>query len=171
MLLKALLTRVSGGTSVKDWHALEGHHRFAKATYNKYPELAILIEKLLQDGSSTNVSESLWKHASHEVHTSFPAMEAINRIGLQPSRGEEVESLLLMHLDSPVWTIRDKAARTLGSLTSDAILIESIKEQIGAMPLANNGVHGRLLCLKSFYENNDIVNLGKIAVIMDPPLV
>lgn len=161
MLLKALLNRITSGTGGNYLHTLEGHLRFAKASYHKYPELATLVEKLLKDGLSVDNSESLSNQASREVHTSFPAIEAISRVGFQQSHREEVEALLMFHLDSAVWTIRDKAAKTLGPLMDDSMLIASIEERIRSRPLTNNAVHGRLLCMKSFYESHSLVNPGR----------
>ena len=148
MLLKALLYRLSGGTSSDRYRSIESRRRLAKKTYSKYPQLANLVENLLNRSFSCRSDETLEDQTSRQVHNAFPAMEIIDRIGVAEERSHIVPSLLRQHLNSPIWVLRDKAARTLSYLVSENELILQIKQDIAIPLMSQNQLHGRLLCLK-----------------------
>ena len=154
MLLKALLYRLSGGTSSNRYRSIESHKRLAKKTYSNYPQLANLVEDLLHRSSSWRSDETLEDQTSRQVHNAFPAMEIIDRIGVADERCDVVSSLLRQQLNSPIWILRDKAARTLGYLVSEDELILQIKQDVAVLRVSQNQLHGRFLCLKYRLEDS-----------------
>ena len=166
MLLKALLNRLSGGTDSSQNKSIESRKRLARATYNKYPRLAELVDDLLRRSFSWRSDETLEDQTSRQVHNAFPAMEIIDRIGVADHRRDIVQSLLRQQLASPIWTLRDKAARTLGYLTNEAELILQIKEGIETHQMSQNQLHGILLCLKFRLEDLPRINSGELGPIL-----
>ncbi|MCJ1396622.1 hypothetical protein MMC18_009513 [Xylographa bjoerkii] len=168
MLLKALLTRLMGGTGMTSRAAFEFHPRgsMSRTTYEKYPVLADLVMRLLQHQSTVDSSAEDVTANHDKLHTApqsiqmiFPAMEIIERIGVAPSHELLVEQLLLTHLDSPVWNLRDKAAMTLSRLIEKQALFGNVYTLMqsalwqGPTP-PQNALHGRLLCLKYMIEDS-----------------
>ncbi|MCJ1400930.1 hypothetical protein MMC11_004141 [Xylographa trunciseda] len=173
MLLKALLTRLVGGTGMVSRSGSQSHlpGSMARKTYEKYPVLADLVLRLLQhesavdphaDGMTVNHDKHLT--APHSIQMVFPAMEIIDRIGIAPNNELLVEQLLLTHLDSPVWNLRDKAAAILSRRMEKKALISNLYTLMEdalrqGRVLPQNALHGRLLCIKYIIEGRQsIVN-------------
>ena len=154
MLLKALLARLVGGTGTDPRRDLGRTRRVSKLTYEKYPILADLVLHLLQRNSAGQAdsqiapAQALEKPSAQSVETVFPALEIIERVGVADSHRDIVESLLLEQLNSPVWNLRDKAAKILNSMMREEELLTEIRNALGLKCYSQNGLHGRLLCLK-----------------------
>jgi hypothetical protein len=165
MLLKALLTRLNNGGGVKYLHSAEGHRRTAKSTYIKYPQLAIILEKLLASSCIEDQQANLLDQMSRQVQAAFPAMEIIDRIGVRPEREPVIEAWLLEQLGNPAWTLRQKSARTLNSFINRSVLIKHFNYKLCTAPLEQNYLHGLLLCLKSIPIRGK-KDLGKLNIIL-----
>ncbi|MCJ1386583.1 hypothetical protein MMC17_009709 [Xylographa soralifera] len=135
MLLKALLTRLVGGTGKTPRHGSQPHPcgSVSSITYEKYEVLADLVLRLLQHQSSDNssaenviVSDDQLNTEPVSIQMVFPAMEIIERIGVAASHELLVEQLLLTHLDSPVWNLREKAATILSNLIEKEVLFSNV---------------------------------------------
>jgi len=154
MLLKALLTRLAGGTSSDPRRDSGRIRRISKLTYDKYPVLVDLVLRLLQRSNERHVDkkaacvQALDSPSAKSVETIFPALEIIERVGVADNHRDVVKSLLLQQLESPVWNLRDKAAKILRSMTDEGELLNEISSFLEPQQLSQNGLHGRLLCLK-----------------------
>ena len=159
MLLKALFNRLGSSSSTSPSGTLEVGIRFAKATYNRFPPLAILIEDMLHESCRIRETKSHIDQTSRQIQNAFPAMEVVNRLGVKRERQDYVEILLIQQLHSPVWILRDKAARTLIPLVDGWDFVREIIQSPETLDISQNELHGRLLCLKIFVEKihaNDI---------------
>ena len=146
MLLKALLARLAHGFGFSASKTLEDHRRLAESTYNKYPQLEDLVIQLLERSFNLGDKSPVVNDA-RQVQFAFPAMEIIQRVGIPFVRCDLITSLLIKQLESPVWNIREKAARTLSFFQSEDSMIERLQE-IGHLRIASqNPLHGMLLCL------------------------
>ena len=151
MLFKALLYRLTGGSNQSSL-TRQQRRGFSKLTYDKYPRLVEIVEKLLEESCFWHQSDSLVDQTSRQVHNSFPALEIINRVGVAESRLREVKALLLHQLKSPTWTLRDKVARNFCHLTDNEDMMSGIVELMECSNINQNELHGKLLCLKHFYS-------------------
>ena len=171
MLLKALLVRLTGGNETTSRVGSQPHLRGSSSrTYESYPVLSALVLRLLRHQSSYNphkdgvTSNNTLDTASQTIHMVFPALEIIERIGAAPSEKGIIEQLLLVHLDNPVWNLRDKVAMLLSGLVEGQVLLRNLytlmqdalhQERVPPQ----NALHGRLLCLK--YKILDSQNTAK----------
>ena len=160
MLVKALLNRLGTGSSTAIF-AVGNHLRSGKATYNKYPRLATLVDNMLHESCFWRKDESFADQASRQIHNAFPAMEIVNRIGVQQARHDTVQRLLFQQLSSPVWILREKAARTLSSLIDDRRMGAEFRQSLQSQE-SQNELHGKLMCLKFSLENLPATDLGRL---------
>ena len=170
MLLKALLTRLAGGTSSDPRRDSGRIRRISKLTYDRYPVLADLVLRLLQLSNERHVDRNAARTqasdspTSKSVETIFPALEIIERVGVAEKHRDFVKSLLLKQLDNPVWNLRDKAAKILRSMTGEKEHLDEISSFLKLQQLSQNGLHGRLLCLKYLICSNNRQSPGKQSV-------
>ena len=162
MLFKALLIRLSSSASTTPAGNVEHYKRLNRVTYKKYPQLANLVEDLLQKSCFWRDDELVLDQPSRQIHNAYPAMEIINRIGIMRARHETVHSLLFVQLDSPVWALREKAARTLSNLVDERRLLSELKHCTYNSQISQNRLHGRLLCLRFRYEMHVITDIGML---------
>ena len=148
MLLKSLLTRLTGGNSSSPKNESGGYRRASKLTYKKYPVLSDLVVHLLQQNLQGTAEEAHLDVQSRIVQVVFPAMEIIERVGVPDTHYNIIKQLLLQQLDSPVWNLREKAAKTLVAMTDEQELLRGIASALTMRRFSQNGLHGRLLCLK-----------------------
>ena len=148
MLLKSLLTRLTGGTSSSPQTGLGGYRRASKLTYEKYPVLADLVVHLLQQNLQGTGEDAHLDVQTKFVQDVFPAMEIIERVGVPDSHNNVIKHFLLQQLDSPVWNLREKAAKTLIAMTEEQEILRDIANTFAMGHYSQNGLHGRLLCLK-----------------------
>ena len=180
MLLKALLTRLVGGAGKTPRPGSQPHPRgpASKTTYEKYEVLADLVLRLLQHqsaidfrGEGTIVNHDNLDKIPQSIQMVFPAMEIIERIGVAASHELLVQQLLLTHLDSPVWNLRDKAAMILSNLIEKQALFSNIYSLLQSTLLQGrssyqNALHGRLLCLKYMIEGRRHTLTGRPCIVL-----
>lgn len=128
--------------------------------YHRYPNLPGVLKNLLQSGHQIlSESSSSGTAAAESV---FPALDIIRRAGPPDQLRDEIQVHVATYLSSPVWHVRDMAARTLCScLLHDKWLavIKGIFQTVMAVDSRNkqNHVHGILLTLKYVVERLDEV--------------
>jgi len=144
MLLKALLTRLNGGTDVSSARAASSRRRFSRLTYEKFPNLPGLILRLLCNQAKNSSENSVW-HAQKV----FPALEIVERCGLPLVLEAEIKQAICFHLEGPVWPIREKAAKALSLVLSKRNLLNEASRLLSSDWRSHNALHGRLLCLRS----------------------
>ena len=148
MLLKSLLTRLTGGSSSNPRPGVGGYRRASKLAYDKYPVLADLVVQLLKQDLQVIQLQTQHDVQSKFVQVIFPAMEIIDRVGVPGSHYIVIKQLLLQQLGSPVWNLREKAAKTLVAMVEAQEILAGIARTSKKGHISQNGLHGHLLCLK-----------------------
>ena len=145
MLLKALLKRLNGGADTASTRVASLHRQSSPLTYERFPILPELLLRLLY-------------HQYHETSPTlhaekvFPALEIVERFGVPGDYREEVWRALMHHRASPIWSIREKAAKTVGMIIEENELLEQVWRMIHANDLqSQNEVHGRLMSLRVLF--------------------
>lgn len=152
MLFKALLRRLNGGTDTASTKASSYHRSLSKLAYEKYPNLPNMILRLLCQNHQTLVKaphdETLSLSSSLQAQRVFPALEILQRSGLPLQHRVEIEEALRHHMESPVWAIREKAAKALALVISQKDLGGEIRTLLQPSKISQNCLHGRLLCVR-----------------------
>ena len=154
MLFKGLLIRLTGGQSVSTGN--KRRTRSSNTIHEKYPRLSKIIVHLLHVGSSFRVGEkspdlpSAGGPTAKLVEVIYPAMEIIEKIGMASSSRDQIISLLISQLGSPISGVREKSANILSHELDGEMLTEKINEFLLLKPprVSQNALHGWLLCLK-----------------------
>lgn len=166
MLFRALLSRLNAGTDVASTRASSSHRRFSKLIYEKYSNLPSLILKLLRQGDLVSMNirqndEAFTDASSLHAQKVFPALEIIERSGMPTQHSMDIDAAIRHHMKSPVWAIREKAAKVLAYLIDDKNVLNQIKVFIKAKDSSQNALHGRLLCVRSLICRVGVNQTGK----------
>ena len=142
MLLKALLKRLNGGTDTMSTRVASLRRQKSPMTYERFPILPELLLRLLHH-QDYETSPTL--HAQRV----FPALEIVERFGVPNVHREEVWRALMHHRASPIWLVRQKAAKTIGMIVENDELLEEVWRIVHASDAqTQNEVHGRLMTLR-----------------------
>lgn len=151
MLFKALLRRLNGGTDTSSTKVSSTHRRTSNLAYDKYPNLSSLIFRLLHGGSEhLNLSETsnIGAQSVMKAQSVFAALEVIERSGLPPAYQAEALDVLWRYSESPDWSVREKAAKTLAIVLDSRSFEDEATELLSLDYSSHNALHGRLLCLR-----------------------
>jgi hypothetical protein len=123
--------------------------------YHRYPNLPGVLKNLLQSGHRI-LSESSGSGTA-AAESVFPALDIIRRAGPPDLLRDEIQIHVAAYLSSPVWHVREMAARTLCScLLHDKWLavVKDLFQSAVAKESRNkqNHAHGVLLTLKYVIE-------------------
>lgn len=154
MLFKALVRRLNGGTDTGSSRASSSHRTFSTKVYNKYPNLPDLVLRLLQPMDSpvknrighTNEIPSIISLT--QAQRVFPALEIIERSGMPSQHRMGIKEAIWYHMESPVWSIREKAAKALSCVLDDNDRSTEIKALLQINWWSQNALHGKLLYLR-----------------------
>ena len=160
MLMKALLNRINGGTDTSSPRASSSHRRFSKLTYEKFPHLPEMTLRLL-----SSQAQGLQYDQTDVLHAQrvFPALEIVERFGLPTSRAIEIRQAIIYHLEGPIWPMREKAAKTLGSIMLESDLLNETRNLLSKDWPHHNALHGRLLYLRwllNRFQRGVIINMN-----------
>lgn len=121
--------------------------------YHQYPILPIVLLNLLKSGHGV-MKPNTGTQAAEAV---FPALDIIRRGGPPEVLREELYILVVGYLGSPVWHVRDMAARALCSfhlrdewLVAIRSIVYPETEEAGL--LRANRLHGGFLTIKYVFE-------------------
>jgi len=149
MLFRALLTRMcrampnTGGGFGGD----SGSEPGSQISFPKYPGLLELLSSLLttSEGSAAEGTEIITERI-------FPALELIGEKipTLADSNDTTLCDLVSEHFKSPVWGIREHAARVYASLLSRTNILTDILGLVNRLrgPVTENYVHGTVLSVR-----------------------
>lgn len=167
MLLKALLTRMSGGAATNTSKERGDHRRFSKLAFEKYKDLSLMVVQLLQKSVTLDPHIDYTEEGleTRQVEKAYPAMEIIERVGVPRNYRAVIKKLLMQLLGNRVWNLREKAAKTLSLLVDDDEILEEVRELCVYKSHDQNAVHGRLLYLKYMLcdesrKGNDFISLS-----------
>ena len=150
MLFRALLSRMCrlitgsnlgfGGNS--------GSEPGARISFQKYPGLVQLLSSLL--APSTNVEGD--GEQAMLTERVFPALELMGeKVPTHPGEDDFLlRRLVLEQLKSPVWGIREHAARVYASLLNRSDIVGEVKTllDVDQDVTSQNYVHGKALCIR-----------------------
>lgn len=165
MLLRALLVRMHGGTDASSSRISSTYRRFSRLVYEKYTNLPNLVLDLLSSGLKKTSSISDSRQPQYSAHSSeaqkvLPAMAIIERSGLPSKLRSEIKNALSEHRQSPLWMIREKAAKTIAAVVEDGSLIGEIQNLLEVDRTRQNALHGSLLCARFMIIQLGLVSIG-----------
>ncbi|TDZ18524.1 Uncharacterized protein Cob_v008660 [Colletotrichum orbiculare MAFF 240422] len=153
LLLRSLLDNLFGTNESKAALEAGWDGRTTRLQYHKFPILPGVLLNLLRSGREV-MKPSTSTIAAESV---FPALDIIRRAGPPEASRDELFGLVVGYLGSPVWHVREMAARALCSFllrdqdwvaTAEKIINDALAEPANR----NNRLHGSLLTLKAVFE-------------------
>ena len=154
MLFNSLIRRLNGGSDVNSQRLPNTHGLLSVGAYERFPNLPGLIMRLLRVDDldeRKNTKPALQQISSLLGMTAqrvFPALEILARSGLPGVHGMSILDLIHHHMQSPGWSIREKAANTLALIIREQNIILEVDRFLRPDWHSQNALHGRLLCVR-----------------------
>jgi len=157
MLFRALIDRLFGTSEQSDKGEPNNHVRTSRLSYDKYPTLPRLLIRLLggdilrdfsKQDDDTDFSSSM------PAELVFPALEIVRRAGTPAKESFIISRLVLQHLGSKIWNVREMAARTYCSLVAEKEYLDSIALLLDLDWCTSNKLQGILLSVKFMIEKH-----------------
>lgn len=163
VLLRSLMDGLFGTHESKATMEAGWDGKANRVSYQRYPSLPAVLVRLLRadhgdgggDGAGFGLGAAIGPAKAEAV---FPALDMVRRAGPPAVLRDELQGLIAKYLSSPVWHVREMAARTLCScllhrewLDEVAVLAggSSVREGRGNV---QNHVHGFLLTVRFVVE-------------------
>ncbi|KAM5351554.1 hypothetical protein ACJ41O_004277 [Fusarium nematophilum] len=152
ILLRSLIDCLFGSHESKANMEAGWDGKANRIAFHRYPSLPKVLLNLLKSGHQM-MAPTATGSAAAAAESVFPALDIIRRAGPPELLREELQVHIAKYLASPVWHVREIAARTLCSCllhelwldTITSLAAESVRSPIGNV---QNHVHGVLLSLK-----------------------
>ncbi|KFY22578.1 hypothetical protein V493_06499 [Pseudogymnoascus sp. VKM F-4281 (FW-2241)] len=146
ILVKSLLDCMLGTSDNKAATEAGWDGRSIRISYNRYKGLPELLLGLLKMDSSIPAQTNLV----------FPALEFARRVG-PPEKDrvqfrEDFYNSVIRHLNCPIWTFRDLAARTASTFLLEDNWTAPIIELLESKSFSTNGLHGIFLLIRYLIE-------------------
>lgn len=148
MLFHALMIRMCKRLSGTRFGAggSSGAESGMSISFQKYPGLTQLLTQLLTFANSCEESEI-------ETQKIFPALEII--VEKVPSLVDNDDALLrglvLRHVKSAIWMVRDQASRVYASLLQPTEILKTLEMEVcldNTQSPSQKQIHGKLLCTR-----------------------
>ncbi|KAL6403743.1 hypothetical protein AUP68_13113 [Ilyonectria robusta] len=154
ILLRSLIDCLFGSHESKATMEAGWDGKANRIAYHRYPSLPKVLLNLLMSGHEIMAPTAMGSAAAESV---FPALDIIRRAGPPELLRDELQLHITRYLASPVWHVREIAARTLCSCLLhdkwlDAIAALAAESVQPANINFQNYVHGVLLSLKFVIE-------------------
>lgn len=152
MLFRALLMkmcRIVPGAG-QGFGGSSGSEPSARVSFAKYPGMLELLSKLLTPVEENQATQG----ANTDIVTErvFPALELVGEKipTLSDDQDARLRALVLEHTKSPVWGIREHAARVYASLLTPNNILEEVQAlmKFSHPPVSENCLHGTALCVR-----------------------
>ena len=142
--------------------------------YHRYPALAAALRNLLASGHETLAGRAA-AAASGAAEPVFPALDIIRRAGPPELLRVEIQAQVAAYLSSPIWHVRELAARTLTSCLLHRGWLRALERMLRDAGLAGPGsaenhVHGVLLTARFLVHRLAEVASERLAGRRPPPL-
>ncbi|KAK6207536.1 HEAT repeat protein [Colletotrichum tabaci] len=167
LFLRSLLDNLFGTNESKATLEAGWDGKTTRLQYHKYPILPSVLLNLLRSGREVMKPTTLGSTIAAE--SVFPALDIVRRAGPPDASRDELYDLVAGYLASPVWHVREMAARALCSflLKDDdwvAAAAAIVDASLAAVPASrNNHIHGALLTVKAVFERLSDVAPQKLA--------
>ena len=154
MLINSLIRRLNGGSDVNSPRLPNTHGPLSVGAYERFPNLPSLLMRLLRvdDLDGRRNTQPALQQISVSLSTTarrvFPALEIIARSGLPGVDRMSIVDLIHHHMQSPGWSIREKAANTLALVIREQDIALEIDRLLRPNSHSQNALHGRLLCVR-----------------------
>lgn len=120
-----------------------------RLSYGKYPTLPRVLLSLLKSGQKVAMEGGTQSAAAEAV---FPALDIIRRAGPPEEHRDELYGYISEYLSSPLWHVREVAARTLCSFLLRLDWVARVEKLIEGSRESANRLHGSLLTAKFVLE-------------------
>ena len=154
MLFNSLIRRLNGGSDVNSPILPNTGGLLSVGAYERFPNLPVLIMRLLRvdDLDGPRNTQTALQQISASLGTTaqrvFPALEILARSGLPGVHRVSIVDLIHHHMQSPGWSIREKAANTLALVVREQDIALEIDGFLRPDWQSQNDLHGRLLCVR-----------------------
>ncbi|KAM0516613.1 hypothetical protein ACHAPE_005244 [Trichoderma viride] len=163
IFLRSLIDSLFGSQESKAMIEAGWDGKANRIPYHRYPTLPTVLASLLRSGHTMVTSAN----ATSSAESVFPALDIIRRAGPPDLLRDEIQIYVAAYLSSPVWHVREIAARTLCScLLHDkwlGVVQELLRKALNDKSTnSQNHVHGVLLSLKFLIERFTEVALDRL---------
>ncbi|KAL4791542.1 putative death-receptor fusion protein-domain-containing protein [Aspergillus venezuelensis] len=148
MLFRALMNRMCRN-DYQGFGGKSGSEPGARIPFQKYPGLVLLLSNLLAPPQKADDAEQA--DTAMVTERVFPALELIAEKvpGVDDTDDAMLLRLIREHLKSPVWGIREHAARVYASLLVREDIVQDVQFLLGARDSeTQNYLHGESLCIR-----------------------
>lgn len=148
MLFRALMNRMCRN-DFQGFGGKSGSEPGSRISFQKYPGLVQLLSNLLAPPQKDSEGEQ--PDSTMMTERVFPALELIAEKIPNPTDTDDPMLLALIreHLKSPVWGIREHAARVYTSLLERGDILDEIEVLLKARDTeTQNYLHGESLCIR-----------------------
>ncbi|KAG5924019.1 hypothetical protein E4U61_001925 [Claviceps capensis] len=157
IFLRSLIDNLFGTHESKTTIEAGWDGRANRIYYHRYPNLPAVLKNLLRSGHKILNQSTTSGAGSAAAESVFPALDIIRRAGPPDLLRDEIQVDVTAYLSSPVWHVRDMAARTLCSCLLHKRWLEVIRQTFGTAMTEQcknkqNRIHGILLTLKFVIE-------------------
>lgn len=154
MLFRALLTRICRTGTGLGFGGKSGSEPGARVSFQKYPGLIQLLSTLLTEEDVHKDTRNPTAQDDYSIVTErvFPALELIAEKvpNVYDVDDRMILGLVKTQINSPVWGIREHAARVYASILNRSDIIQEIWSLVDADTQSKEQdlLHGKALCVK-----------------------
>ncbi|OTB06928.1 hypothetical protein M426DRAFT_100842 [Hypoxylon sp. CI-4A] len=148
LLLRSLIDCLFGTNESKASIEAGWDGRTIKIPYHKFKALPALLVNLLEMGQQSK-GVLIGTQTAESV---FPALDIIRRAGPPEDVRDKLYDIIAWYLGSPIWHVREIAARTLCAFLLKPNWLEPVTDLLVHSGKSANQLHGALLTLKFLLE-------------------
>lgn len=155
LLLRSLIDSLFGTNDNKTEIEAGWDGKSIKISYERYPTLPDLLVKLL--GAKIDPRTN-GQPVISAVESVFPALDIVRRAGPPSAHRNQIYKLVMKHLGSNVWNVREMAAHAICVLVPCGEWAASTKALLTIKAPSTNLRHGSLLAVRFILERQREMN-------------